>query len=184
MKRKLSQYQAEAEIVAVNERDLPKRLGLLLRNGEGKERWFSWWNDGKGFHDLREGDRVRITYCLKPSKQKDGEPFLNILDLEVLGGKGEGEAELPKEGAERGRGATETEAEDGLEDYLLQELRQRVAIRVAVAAKAAASWGWAKDMEDFELLANAIYRWLAKKEEEELQKEVQKILGEEVKAEG
>lgn len=162
MAKKQKQFQAEAEVVAVNENDLPRRLGLLLRNGRGEEKWFSMWkNDDQVLPGVEEGDRVKITYVQKPGK-KGKDPFLNIIDLEFL---------EPGDGKE--------DPNERVREVLARDLQREVSIRAAVAVKAAAQWGWAQDMDDLLACANTIYDWLKAKEEAE----VEEALGKEVSEE-
>lgn len=170
-------FQAEAEVVALNERDLPRRLGLLLRNSKGQEKWFSWWRGGRhgNFPSLSEGDLVRIAYCQKPPKKKGGEPFLNILELEVI------DIDEDEDGAQEAIDEVEVSPNERVREILAEELRREVSIRAAVAVKAAAAWGWAKDMDGLLACAEEIYKWLKAKEEEELAEA--NLLGEEVSVE-
>lgn len=159
------QFHAEADVVAVNENDLPKRLGLLLRNGEGQEKWFSMWGNGERLPAVDKGDRISITYVQKPPKKQGGEPFLNILELSRLTARG-GE-----------------QAEDGINDRIWdqveKDLAQQVRIRAAVAIKAAAQSGLAQDMDDLFSLAESSYDWLKTKEEAEIAKALRKEVSEE-----
>ena len=133
MAAKPKTYEARGVVEAVNRKD-PRKLGLLLRNADGVEKWFTLWKGKGDLPQVEEGDTVEFSYVVKPGRN-GGDPFLNIIDLEVTG-----------------------KSEEGSDDS--QDQERAVEIRAAVALKAAASSGLAAKGDEVLELAEQFFNWL------------------------